>query len=382
MKISDVYQMLAQKGNLCVSIVIPTHRFIRERNYDRKAIRDNLLKAKDLLKHSAWDKEKIQQLNVRLDQALDKIDYLRLQEGLVILISPEVSRIFLLPVRVKEKIIISKTFEIRDLLYYAQFLKTYYMLTVSKKKIRLLKGEGQDLQEITNNDFPRTYVEEYEYARPSLGSSSGNGLKDFERDKSILQHIRQNSFLKKADDAVDKYLKSDIPLFVAGVGEQIANYEHVTHHLSNIAGKISGNYDHDAVHPLAEIAWKKMQGSIKASHWKMLIQLQESVGRGLAADGICDVWMAAHEGKGLTLLVEKDYQIAVYADPTDMSKVFLNPPSGKYEIITDAVEKVTETVIEKGGNIVIVENDELENYNRIALLLRYTGYSMMLKSIS
>ena len=211
-----------------------------------------------------------------------------------------------------------------------------------------MKGSGNDLQEIINNDFPKQYTEEYEYARPSIASSSG-ALKDFERDKSILQETGQISFLKQADETLNKYMKDDMALFVAGVGEEVANFEHVSHHVKKIAGKIAGNYDIDAVHPLAQSAWEQTKEIVKASQDELLLELQEDFGKHLAVDGIRNVWKAAKEGMGLTLLLEKDYQVTAYSDPMDDAHIYLTPPVGNYYVISDAADDVIEAVKEKGG---------------------------------
>ncbi len=371
MNTSDIDQMLAEKGNLCVSIVVPTHRYSRDRIQDPKTVYKAVEKAKHLLQNSAWPKDAIQEVELKLEAIHKKIDFLRLQEGLAIFVSPNISKLFLLPFQVKEKVILGKNFEIRDLLYYAQFLKPYYLLAVSKKRIPLFRGEGRDLHEIRDNDFPQEYAEEFEYAHPSVDSSSSMSLKSFERDKSILQEIRQKDFMKHVDHAINKYLKNDMPLLIAGVEEALSNFEHVTHHLNQVVGKIQGEYAHDALHALSDLAWKKMNEYIRASQKNVLIKLQEDIGRRLAVDGIRDVWKSAKEGKGLTLIIEKDFQPTAYLDPTDDSKIYLTAPTGKYEIITDAADDVIEVVKEKGGDIVIVENGELERYDHIAMLLRY-----------
>ena len=371
MNTSDIDQMLAEKGNLCISIVVPTHRYSRERIQDPKTVYKAVEKAKHLLQNSAWPKDTIQQIEIKLNAVRQKIDYLHLQDGLAIFVSPNISKLFLLPFQVKEKVILAKKFEIRDLFYYAQFLKPYYLLAVSKKRIPLYRGEGRDLHEIRNNDFPQEYAEEYEYAHPSVDSSSSMSLKSFERDKSVLQEIRQKTFLKHVDHAINKYLKSDIPLLIAGVEETLSNFEHVTHHLNHVVGKIQGDYAHDALHALSDLAWKKMNEHIKASQKDILLKLQEDIGRRLAVDGIREVWKSAKEGKGLTLIVEKDFQPTAYIDPSNDLKIYLSPPSGKYEIILDAADEIIGIVKEKGGNIVIVENGELEQYGHIAMLLRY-----------
>src|SRR5688572_18669012 len=208
MNASDIDMMLAEKGNPCISMIIPTARFGRERMQNPELIERAILRAEQLLTHSAWPHKQIVALQVKLDSMRNRIAHMRCQEGLAIFLSPNVFKIAVLPFPVKEKIMLGRNFEIRDLIYFTQFLKPYYLLTTSKKRVRLFKGSGNDLQEIINNDFPKQYTEEYEYARPSIASSSG-ALKDFELDKSILREKRQMSFLKQADDTLNKYIKDD-----------------------------------------------------------------------------------------------------------------------------------------------------------------------------
>ena len=180
MNTTDIDQMVAEKEDPCISIVIPTHRYSTERRQDPKALEKAASKAKSLLQHSAWPKEKVLSLSNKIDAVLQNIDYIRLQDGLAVFVSPNITKFFLLPFPVTEKIMLGKNFELRDLIYFNQFLKPYYLLAVSKKKIRLFRGEGRDIQEVHNDDFPKQYVESYEYAKPSRASSFSAGLKDYE----------------------------------------------------------------------------------------------------------------------------------------------------------------------------------------------------------
>lgn len=368
---SDIERMLNEKGNPCISIILPTARYTRARMQNPELIQKAILKAGSLLTHSAWPKDQVINLQSKLQSLLDKIDYMRLQDGLAIFISPNIFRIHLLPFSVKEKVILGRRFEIRDLLYFAQVLKPYYLLAISKKRARLFKGSGRDLQEIINSDFPKKYTEEYEYARPSIGSSSSPGLKAFERDKSVMEDTRTKAFFRQADDTLKKYLTDEVPLFIAGVEEELVDFELLTRHAKKIAGRITGNYDIDAVHPLAETAWKRIIEHETSAHQKLLNKFEEGIGTRLAVDGIRDVWRSAKEGKGLVLLLEKDYLQRAYLKPGNDSHLFLTPPPDPYEIIPDAADDVIQIVREKGGDVAILENGALRKFQHIALLLRY-----------
>lgn len=371
MNSTDIDRMIAENGNLCISIISPTIKYTRARMQNPALIEKAIHKAKALLSHSAWPKDQVVNVQSRLDLLIDRIDYMRLQEGLAIFISPNIFKIYLLPFTVKEKVIVGKTFEIRDLVYFGQFLKPYHLLAISKNRVRLLKGSGRDLQEIINHDFPKKYSEEYEYARPSISSPSSPGLKAFERDKSVMEDTRMKAFFRQADDTLRKYIRPDMPLFIAGVAEELVDFEHISYHIKNITGRIPGNYDVDAVHPLAETAWNMIREDVASSNNELIRRIEENIGNQLAVDGITNVWRSAKEGKGLILVLEKDYLERAYLKPGNDTQLYLTPPVDKYEIIPDAADDLIEIVKEKGGDVAIVENGVLGKFQRIALLLRY-----------
>jgi hypothetical protein len=367
----DVDLLLAQNGKPCISITVPTAKYGRARTQNPELIERAINRARLLLEHSAWPKSETKLLDYRLDQLNDNLEFIRLQEGLAIFLSADFFKIQLLPFQVKEKVILAERFELRDLIYYDQFLQPYYLLALSKKRVRLFKGSGRDLQEIINNDFPKKYTEEYEYERPSIGSPSSSGLKSFERDKSVMENIRTSDFFRHADHLLSKYIKDGEYLFVAGVNEELADFDRISHHLPNIAGKIQGNFDIDAVHPLAETAWSIIKEKVRTTHSKLVAKIDDDFGSDLALEGIRNIWRAAREGRGRTLLLEKDYHAAGYIHPSDPDHLLLTPPVGDYEIISDATNDIIRIVQEKGGEIKILENGDLKDHEHIALLLRY-----------
>lgn len=373
MSSTDINRMLAERDGPCISIILPTTRYGRGRMQNSESIEKALLKVHNLLNHSAWQKNDITLVQEKLNALLSRIDYMRLQEGLAIFISPNISKIHLLPFTVTEKILLGKTFEIRDLIYFDQLLQPYYLLAISKQRVRLFRGSGRDLQEILNNDFPKIYIEEYEYEHPSIASSSSPALKSFEKDKSLLAAKRMKTFFKQADDALKKYISDGSHLLVAGIEKEITDFEHISLHSERIAGKIGGNYDIDAVHPLAEAAWKKMTEYVRGSNSELLVPLQENIGNKLAVDGITSVWQAAMEGKGRVLLLEKDYQKRAYTKTGEDAHLHLTPPIEKHQVIPDAADEIIQIVKRKGGDVIILENGELEKFQHIALLLRYAG---------
>lgn len=361
-----------ERGEICISILVPTYRYSRDRMQNPTLVFKAIQKAQDLLDHRDIDKETKVLVRSKLNTVEQQIDYIRLQEGLGIFISPNTFRIFVFPMTVKESVVLGNKFALHDLYYLKQFTLPYYLLALSKKRVPLYRCEGRQIQEIRNDDFPTHYSEEYEYAYPSLGSSTGPGMKNVEGDKSVVAENRQITFLKRVDRSLGKYVKTSTPLIVAGVEEELANFHRTTRHSSNLIGTIKGNYAIDALHMLSELAWEKVSSYVAKLHRDLLNKLEEDLGKNLATDGLRDVWGMTKLGKGLTLVVERDYHSVGYIDPSNEVKLYLNPPVAKHIILPDAVEEIISLVTEKKGNIVVVENGSLERHGRIALLLRYS----------
>jgi hypothetical protein len=67
--------------------------------------------------------------------------------------------------------------------------------------------------------------------------------------------------------------------------------------------------------------------------------------------------------------VERDYGKPAFI--TQDNKLFLKHPQEKYIRHSDVVNEIVTTVLEKNGNVTILEKDTLKDYKRIALINRY-----------
>jgi hypothetical protein len=103
---------------------------------------------------------------------------------------------------------------------------------------------------------------------------------------------------------------------------------------------------------------------------KYLEDLDQAVGERKFASTISDVWQMVQAGRGRLLLVEEDFH---YPAKVDESGLQISPADDieAPDVLDDAVDEVITTVLEKGGEVVFLENGELDAHSRIALILRY-----------
>lgn len=357
------------KAKPCVSVIIPKPGTSANSTVDKLEVKKALRKAKELVLTKYGDDAQGAELINRLMELSETIDYSHINEGLGFFVSPKVSCLIEFPFLVKERVIINNNFEIRDVLYLEETMINYYVLLVNEKEIKLFKGCGDTLYMIKDENFPMKLVDDYEYTHTSLGSSHGYALKSSEKDKSIVKEQRFMANIKHADQKLPAYILENIPLIISGDSKDLGYFKKVSVHNHHVAGKIAGNYVHENVQTLGRFSFEKIKEFLKSEEEKMLERLNDSIGKKLAATGIIDVWKAAKEGKGLILLVEKDFSLPVTAGKETPS--FFSAEFGELKMNDDAIDDIVETVIEKKGKVVIFENGKLDRFDGIAMILRY-----------
>lgn len=348
---SEIRDMVKEKGSTCVSIIVPTHRLGQDRQGDFKEVQRAILVAKQ---SGLKEEEKILS---GIDDLFEQIDFNRNKEAIGIFVSSHIKKLVKFPFPVTKKIIVNKLFHLHDLLYLENYSTPYYLVEISEKEIRLFRGLIDHLEEIKDEEFPKEITDDYEYSKPSQSSSNAGytHVKGFEKDKSEVQHLRLKKIFRETDKCLVKYLATeDTPLLLCAPEREISLFKSATKHLDNIAGLITNNQQRTSMRDMEVSAWDQLKSFTDQQKLKLVDEFKEKIGAGLAVYGMEAVWKAAKEGKGLSMLVEKEYNGSAIT-PQEV----------------DTVDEIMSTVLEKNGKIIIVEKDALKDFKRIALINRY-----------
>ncbi|MBZ4191641.1 hypothetical protein [Niabella beijingensis] len=360
-----------EDGNTCISVILPAHQFSTEKALIKNTLNDALAKVKELLYYEGREAE-IEVLMRYADELSGTIDFTNNAEGLGLFVSSGAKLVVRFPFPVEEKVMVTDHFELRELMYKEYYATPYYLLLLTAQGGRLFQGSWNTVFEIKDNGFPMSYTDDYIYARPAHSSSSAGyaHVKDFEKDKSELETIRLRDFFRHLDKALDACLVTDAPLIVLGVKKELSLFAQVSSHLQQVIDKIAGNYNHDNKKQLAQLAWNVMLRYFENEAKDLMETFEEKLGEHLGLSDIQDIWVAAREGRGLKLLVEKDYRRPAFLAENEYH-LYLHPPKKMKKALPDVVAVIIESVLEKNGSICFVENGLLKQYNRMALILRY-----------
>jgi len=349
------------RGYPSLTITLPTHRTAPENRQDPLRLKNLVTEATNRLL-SEFNKREIEGVLLRLEQLVSSIDFRNTLSGLALFVNQDFGLSVLLPVSIPERVAVDETFATRDLIYALNHSSRYWVLVLSEKPTRLYEGANEILTEVTSDGFPMTH----DGPGGSAPLPGGFGVR-----RSAISDEYHRKFFRQVDSALQPFLQDDpLPLIVVGVDRYLAFFNEVTGHASAIAGSVTGSHDKTTAPELSKLVWPLVQEHLAAKRQEALDQLAKVVNTGKFVSSVGEVWRLAQEGRGETLLVEEDFH---YPARLDASSAHLLPAddAAAPDVITDAVDEIIETVLNKQGKVVFVENGKLTDHQRIALTLRF-----------
>lgn len=349
-------ELMEVKEYPCVSIIIPTYRTAPENQKNAIRLKKMVKDSSDRLEKELGKRDAAG-LVEKIRNLASKVDISRTLDGLALFVSKDVEAMADIPFRVRERMIIDKTFATRDLIMGVNRGTHYYILDLSLHRARLLSCFRDQAQEITENGFPV----ESEFPLLELNPT------DFSREKE--KQIKE--FFNKVDKLFLAHYQDDsVKLVLAGVQKNLALYREVADVKRLIYEQLEGNYEILSAHDLGKKAWEVVKEKNKVERHNALNEIQKAVSTRKVSSGISEVWRAAAEGRVNMLVVEEDYHISAGLEQNHTLVLDTsNLPDN--EIMPDAVDEVAEVVIQKGGKVVFVDNGTLGQYHKIAAVLRY-----------
>lgn len=349
-------RLMQEKEYPCVSIIFPTYRTAPDNQKNGIRLKKLIREASEKLE-SELGKKDAKELTDKIKDIASKVDISRTLDGLALFVNSNVSEMVDIPFRVRERVILDKTFATRDLIMGVNRGTHYYILDLSLRKARLLSCFRDQAHEIKENGFPV----ESEFDMLELNPT------DFSREKE--KQIKE--FFNKVDKLfLSKYNVERTKLVLAGVQKNLSLYHDVADMEDVIFEQIEGNYENVSAHDLGKKAWSVVREKTKQERHNALNELQRAVSAQKIASGISEVWRFANEGRVNMLVVEQEYHVSAGLED-DNSLVLDTSNLPDKNIMPDAVDEVAEIVIDKGGKVTFVDDGTLGSYHKIAAVLRY-----------
>jgi Bacterial archaeo-eukaryotic release factor family 3 len=358
LQLRELAELRARRAYPAVTILTPTQRQLPGNAEDPIRLRDLADEATKRLE-GELGKRGAADVVQGIRDAVASVDWNHPTDGLAILVAPGESHVFPLPFAVPARVAVDPRFLTRDLLRGVERSPRYRMLVLGEQPTRLFAGQGSALEEHTADGFPVTFDR-------VRGEAAGHH--DFPK-RNAIDEAEHTAFFREVDQALKVAADADAtPLVVSGPERDLAFFDEVTNHGASIVGRVHGSYENAGVRELAELAVPLIDAYATAQRAAAMTELDDAVGTGKAVVGIEAAWSAAREGRGQVLFLEDDY---VY--PAREVDGALEPAGDASApgVIDDAADELIDVVLDKSGEVVIVDPGKLGEHGPVALRLRF-----------
>jgi hypothetical protein len=362
---------VGKKAYPSVSIILPVNNKFPHYKAGEERLNFLLKENEKKLVHD-FPEKKVQPLIKDMYKLAHKIDFRKLSQGLALYISPAREKVFHLPFEVKERVIIDKTFEVRDLLLASKTNFSYAVITVSEKSVRVFSGFNHRISEIKVAEMPYSIDDVGGEGRSRIASfTSFSSARNVSDAKSYLEN-KLEKYLREIDRVItaEPNLKK-VPLVICGSDRVTGHFDKLTKNAKHILGYVHGNFDNASSVAIADKVNPLLKNKIEAAQKEMLEKLEAAMNKKKVLSGIRDVWNAAYNKRGRLLLVEKDYSVKAKTAKEPDKLITTGVKENDYHFISDAVDDVIELVLKYGGDVAFVDNRKLEEHSRIALITFY-----------
>ncbi len=380
----DLKSLMKSTSKTTVSIYMPTHRLGRELQQDPIRFKNLLDEVNDELKARGWSTAEV---NKFLDSARslfgDNRFWQHLSDGLAVLISEDLFRVYRVPIDFEEFVRVSDHFYLKPLMPLLTGDGHYYVLTLSQGKVRLLEGTREALDEIDIEDVPDSlrkalmWDEAQEYLGWQTGTPRGPGARERramyygqgggEQD----DHSDLLRFFQKIDAGIQEYLQDrKAPLVLVGLEHLLPVYHEANGYPHLATDGVDAQPERMSTDEIHEETWKLIRPYFQRAREEAEAQYKTLAGRNdkQASNDIEEIAGAAYFGRVATLFADVDVNEWGKFDPDSNSVERLKPDD---PTAWDLLDYAAVHTLLNDGVVFAVHANRMPESGSAAAVLRY-----------
>jgi len=293
----------------------------------------------------------------RVAELVHRVENQPTDRAVALYVSQAVNRTFRLPVPVPTLALVERTFATRALLTALHRMPPHVLLVLHPTCAHLYQGADGAIVSVGQRDPLRRPGG----LRPNQGERGTDGAAEELTD----------DFLRGVDNLLGKYrAEHPSPLVLGGAPHLVARFRQLSRNLHRLAGEVPDTQALTAL-DLAQASSRVVERYLRSRRDEALLNLRalmtsrpHDVALGMAA-----CWGALRERAPSMLLVEESYVSP--GQPEDFGS--RSPRAGHHPAqppVHDLVDDLMESVIVRGGQLALVEDGDLADHGRVALISR------------
>ena|SRR5215216_3571110 len=381
---TDLRQLVETNGKWHISVYLPTHRAGNEQQQDPIRLKNLLSQAeKNLLEYGVRRPEAEEMMRPAENLLVNRDFWQNPGDGLAIFISRDTSRIYRLPHRFDEVVVVGNSFYVQPLLPLFNGNGNFYILALSLNQTRLFQASKDNLSEVELKDMPTSMGEalQIDDLEKHLGfqTSTDSGGRGGERPAVFYGQGEENDkkekilrYFQEVDQGLSHLFEDEsAPMVVAAVDYLIPIYQQASTYRNLLKDAVVGSPERQDLNELRSFAWKIVEPIFMRNQQEAIDRFQELHGQqnGLATSDLDNAVKAAIGGRVETLIVPLGVQKWGRYDPATDSVHFDSEPTPENE---DMVNYAAVQTILNSGNVYALPKDQFPAQGDVAAILRYT----------
>ena len=332
-----------------VSIYMPTHKTSPENQQDKTRFKNLLTEARNIMNESGVENidlilkpaEDLEKENVFWDHTTD---------GLSVLLGEDEYHIIKMERSPKERVVVGERFHILPLLNYYEYLNDTFILDIAKDRFELYYGDTTGIRDVEMEGVLSTFKELYpdQDNQYSLDATGGNVLYYRRRDKSEVADNEREKFFRYVGQSLQDFIGSEMPLVIFGTTENVAAFNAISD-LFNVRA----NIEKPMYSMTKDEAAKKLRSVLRPIYIEEMEETLSDARDQVAADNgtenLSRILKDADTGRVETLYIGRNLD----------------------ELEDKEKDELIQDVIQGGGEVVYVDNEENEFDEKILAVYRY-----------
>ncbi len=369
------------EGKPCISIYMPTEK-------GREKAKGNSTRFKTLLNQV---EKQLEAMNISASEQKELLDPARKlikenlfwanqSEGLAYFISPGYTNFYRLPLQFEEMAVASNSFHLKPLFRLLTSDGQFYILALSQKNIRILRGTRSMIEEIDSSKINEKLEAEFgdELFEPTLqfhtGAPDAAGIRaaifhGHGGDIDGIMKERLLNYFRLIDRDIQSLLgDKNSPLILACVDYLIPLYKEASKYHLVFEEGIKGNPEYVNAQDLHHKAWEMIKPYFKKKQEEAKARYHELKGTGKTSNDLLEILKAAHHGRVSDLFVTTGIQRWGTYD-SDKEEVTLHD-----EPLTDSEDLFDLAAVKtflSNGNVFAVEAEQLPDETAAAAIHRW-----------
>ena len=370
---------LARASGPCITILQPLLPAPNETRHNQARVKAAVKEAERILAEKKIEAGQAHELLKPCCGLIGEMDFGDF-EGLAVFRAPEMFRYFRIRKRLKEAVTVSNHFYVLPLLQLLDLHRTFYILALSQKHIRLLRCTNHSSEEVPlPASVPKNLFEDLQTDQPdhnqdnlSAGGPSTGSMKGVMFTTSTDRETKDeylSRFYKDVDRGIRQLLKADkSPLVLAGVDYELAIYRKINSYPQLAEGAVQGAPDGLKGGELHRRALDAVQSYFESDLNKALAQFNQQAGSARTSRTLKDIVECAYDGRVAYLLVSEDARYTGNFDEVSRAaRAHKNPLPGDEDLLNAAAVQA----ILHGGQVFVLPASKVPDGAPAVAIMRY-----------